>query len=464
MDNSSEVVTKIAGLYAERLMSDVILVVGKQELAAHRLILCASSEVFQIMLMNNSWTEASEKKIVLKESPECEAVFEVFLKYLYTGKISVNYSNVIPILQLADKYNVKDLLKVGLNFMSRNVPMAAKKNQVVSWYQFTTNCGYKEVARQCLNFIKWNFDLVSESIDWPNMELDSLVQVLASSDLVTLQEVRVFRSVERWLTARRREMEDRGEDNIGLHMERLTLACMGHVRFPMMSPSQLADLLLSPLISCHMEAMVARMAAAMAYHRDTRTSIANLLGYRNGDRLLTPRLYTEDKYCASLSVDYFLQLPVYHRRSLHFSSHESTADHSGDTTVDWMVDLYPKGVWFQKCFKINTSGSMQEVPERVLRTVRASISTTNEFSEKRVKIGVLVSGEQEEFTHIRHVRTANYIFSENDQIFNFDDLLSFDEINDQKVKSNFLSGVNKDSLKIHVTITPLHKSSSLSIP
>ena len=29
MDNSSEVVTKIAGLYAERLMSDVILVVGK---------------------------------------------------------------------------------------------------------------------------------------------------------------------------------------------------------------------------------------------------------------------------------------------------------------------------------------------------------------------------------------------------------------------------------------------------
>ena len=258
MDNSSEVVTKIAGLYAERLMSDVILVVGKvsqivlqainniliffsgkQELAAHRLILCASSEVFQIMLMNNSWTEASEKKIVLKESPECEAVFEVFLKYLYTGKISVNYSNVIPILQLADKYNVKDLLKVGLNFMSRNVPMAAKKNQVVSWYQFTTNCGYKEVARQCLNFIKWNFDLVSESIDWPNMQLDSLVQVLASSDLVTLQEVRVFRSVERWLTARRREMEDRGEDNIGLHMERLTLACMGHVRYTLEDLSNL---------------------------------------------------------------------------------------------------------------------------------------------------------------------------------------------------------------------------------
>jgi len=180
--------------------------------------------------------------------------------------------------------------------------------------------------------------------------------------------------------------------------------------------------------------------------------------------LLTPRLYTEDKYCASLSVDYFLQLPMYHCRSLHFASHESTADHSGDTQLDWMLDIYPKGVWFQKCFKIFTSGTMQEVPERVLRTVRASVSTKNEFEEKRVKIGVLVVGEQDSFTHIRKVRTANYIFSENDQIVNFDDLLSFDEINDQKVKSNFLSGVNRDSLKIHVTITPLHKNSSLSIP
>ena len=329
MDNSSEVVTKIAGLYAERLMSDVILVVGKQELAAHRLILCASSEVFQIMLMSTNWSESSERKIVLKESPACEAVFEVFLKYLYTGKISVDYANVIPILQLADKYNVKDLLRVGLDFMSRNVPLAGKKNQVVSWYQFTTNCGYKHVSHLCLDFIKWNFDLVSRSIDWPNLELESLVLILSSSDIVTLQEMMVFRSLESWLTTRRQEMKERGEENINLHMERLTLQCMEHVRFPMMTPAHLADLLLSPLISRHMEQMVSRMAAAMAYHRSVNTeliltrvgcnvdifrntedSIANLLKYKNGDKLLTPRLYTEDKYCASLSIDYFFQVSL----------------------------------------------------------------------------------------------------------------------------------------------------------
>ena len=48
MDNSAEVVAKMAAIYAERLMSDVQLVVGDEVLPAHRLILCASSDVFQV--------------------------------------------------------------------------------------------------------------------------------------------------------------------------------------------------------------------------------------------------------------------------------------------------------------------------------------------------------------------------------------------------------------------------------
>ena len=121
---------------------------------------------FKVMLMNKNWAEHEEKRIILKETPACQNVFEVniysqnvfdmtttdhsqvFLKYLYTGKIQVDYANVIPILQLADKYNVKDLLRwplivhcalvfiislnrVGLDFMSRNVALAARKNQVI---------------------------------------------------------------------------------------------------------------------------------------------------------------------------------------------------------------------------------------------------------------------------------------------------------------------------------------------
>ena len=45
----------------------------------------------------------------------------------------LDYATVIPLVSLADKYNVKDLLKLGLDFMSRNVSTACKRNQIVSW-------------------------------------------------------------------------------------------------------------------------------------------------------------------------------------------------------------------------------------------------------------------------------------------------------------------------------------------
>ena len=48
----------------------------------------------QVMLMNSKWSESQEKKIVLKESPACAAVFEVFLKYLYTGN-NANQNNEV---------------------------------------------------------------------------------------------------------------------------------------------------------------------------------------------------------------------------------------------------------------------------------------------------------------------------------------------------------------------------------
>lgn len=107
MNNSTSVLHKIANLYAEQLMSDICLVVGSNRYPAHRVILCASSEVFQVMLMNPEWNECRESVIELKEEPCCAEVFPQFLKYLYVGQIRISLIAVMPMLALADKYNIK---------------------------------------------------------------------------------------------------------------------------------------------------------------------------------------------------------------------------------------------------------------------------------------------------------------------------------------------------------------------
>lgn len=56
---------------------------------AHRVILSASSDVFQCMLMNPQWKETNERIIHLHEDKKAADYFHLFLKYLYTGQVRV---------------------------------------------------------------------------------------------------------------------------------------------------------------------------------------------------------------------------------------------------------------------------------------------------------------------------------------------------------------------------------------
>jgi hypothetical protein len=63
--------------------------------------------LLKVMLMNPNFNEARKSRVVLLESSECAQVFEDFLKYLYTGRLTLQLPSVLHVLILADKYNVK---------------------------------------------------------------------------------------------------------------------------------------------------------------------------------------------------------------------------------------------------------------------------------------------------------------------------------------------------------------------
>lgn len=67
--DQQSVLLKVAGLYASHLLSDISLVVGENCYPAHRVILSASSEVFQCMLLNPQYKECQETNIHLGKYP-----------------------------------------------------------------------------------------------------------------------------------------------------------------------------------------------------------------------------------------------------------------------------------------------------------------------------------------------------------------------------------------------------------
>lgn len=54
------------------------------------------------MLMNPRWSESHESRVVLRETPECSAIFGEFLRYFYTGQIRISHLTIMPLLELAD--------------------------------------------------------------------------------------------------------------------------------------------------------------------------------------------------------------------------------------------------------------------------------------------------------------------------------------------------------------------------
>jgi hypothetical protein len=140
--------------------------------------------------MNPNWTESHNKRITLQEPSQCCNVFGDFLSYLYTGtilyklhtlrsnfiynvsgRIQISHATVMPVMALADKYNVLDLMSLCKTFMIENIPSASRCNQLMNWLQvlvdviftkifynfgfgciflqYSFACGHQQLANAC---------------------------------------------------------------------------------------------------------------------------------------------------------------------------------------------------------------------------------------------------------------------------------------------------------------------------
>ena len=96
--------------------SDVVLVVEHKEFHVHRWMLSFQSPVFKAMF-DGRFKDSTQEKIKLK-GDRYEAM-SVFLKLLYppnmvdknNGKALINNKNVLSIVELADKYGAKNIIK-----------------------------------------------------------------------------------------------------------------------------------------------------------------------------------------------------------------------------------------------------------------------------------------------------------------------------------------------------------------
>ncbi|KAH8235673.1 hypothetical protein KR032_005075 [Drosophila birchii] len=454
MIDENSVRNKIANLYAEQLMSDIVLLVDGKEYPAHRVILCASSDVFQVMLMNPEWNECSKHVIELHEEPCCSAVFPQFIKYLYVGQIEATLQTVMPMLALSDKYNVRDLIDLCVDYMNKHVAKAATSGYLVSWLQYTLSFTptHNDLTETLKRFLKWNLEMVAESRDFVDMDPAILQLLLQQNDIVVKSEYKLFVVLQTWLLHRREQMEANSAGGASSFME-LIEQTVSHIRFGMMTTKQLSYLMKGPLIEYHKEFLVERIAIGMSYQSGQEDRVREVRATESGELQFTPRLYWNDTWSVDIDVHDFDKIDNYKNYVTCFFSQRHIAETEDDPSMTWDIEFFPRGVEYNKA-KMVCGGY---VPGCSLDTVRLRVTCKHQnIGEERFKIAVLIVGVQNEITHIRTVVERTEYFSDASRVINLDNLLPYKELEQSSTSlSPHLTGSKRNTLTLHVVITPM---------
>lgn len=469
MNNSSSVLHKIANLYAEQLLSDIHIKVGNKCYPAHRVILCASSEVFQVMLMNPEWNEWSETTIELKEDPVCYSVFPSFLEYLYKGQIKISLDTCMPILSLADKYNIKDLVQLCSDYMHKHFAVAAKHGCFISWLSYGwLQPFHRNLAEELLKFLKWNLEIVAESRDFLDLDINILIMLLQQNDLVIDSEFSLFKMVEKWCLHKRDQIINESslsDEEKKKQVQCMTEAVIQNIRFPMMTTAELARISKEESLSKLSNQLFAKLISlAINFHSGCPSKITEADG--SLDLIYTPRLYTSDQFCVGINVTEFEKVEDYKRIAANFFSQMALSEaEQNEQTIAWEIDFFPRGVRYNAAKLINWYATA-EIPEVILKTVRMRITCREkQLEDKKFMIGVLISGIQNKITYVRTVYVRVQYFSKDENVLIIDNLLPYEELELSSVNlSPYLIGSQYDTLDLSVIIIPLSELSCSIAP
>ena len=198
----SEILGNIALQFNDPDISDVALKVGGKSYDVHRFVLASHSSVFKTMLTNGQWRESKQKIIDLEEAPECEAVFEEFLKFLYSGHVILTRDNVCGIHMLADKYDVPSLKEEAVTVM-KLVLSGQHENALPSslaWLRYIDQF-IPDLLPACYDAIKINFQEMVTLEDVKQIEIlesRDIINILSSSDVFVTGEMHIFHFVNVW--------------------------------------------------------------------------------------------------------------------------------------------------------------------------------------------------------------------------------------------------------------------------
>ncbi|KAL3112488.1 hypothetical protein niasHT_018694 [Heterodera trifolii] len=172
----------------------------KQLVHAHKVILIASSNVFEAMFQtdeeNSNGTNAGKisDNCPVVEVPDVEpAAFKIMLSFIYTDDLSeLNGDNAMAVLYAAKKYNIPGLVRPSLQ-----IPISELRNVFFAYAQALL-FDLEEFSFKCLRYICQNAAQLFGSDDFLQIDQKILCNLLESDRLLLSDEFEIWKIALRW--------------------------------------------------------------------------------------------------------------------------------------------------------------------------------------------------------------------------------------------------------------------------
>ena len=184
-------------LFNDDTTSDITVVVGSKRYAVHKIILSASSKYFYRMFYGGTWKESTSGEVVLQETPACEEVFDTFIRYFYSGTISLCPGTAPHVLTLADKYDAR-IKEDCLEFIAEMI----NNGDIACAVDCLPTCDKvkaTEVLERCYAMICMNLQKASETPSWSFLSYEHILSILSRDDIIVSSEYNVYVAIQNWI-------------------------------------------------------------------------------------------------------------------------------------------------------------------------------------------------------------------------------------------------------------------------
>ncbi|CAG8505988.1 4742_t:CDS:2 [Paraglomus brasilianum] len=185
------------------ILNNVLITVGSKkntkQFQAHSLILRARSLYFKAAL-SRKWIRSKNGIILLNESNVDPDVFEILLRYFYSGKIDITHippQTILSLLEAADTLRVDELIIPIQTFVLSTYSPWLKRHLALVHRIAFKHPPFKLLQDFFNEIIKSQPELVFESDDFDDVE-EKLLETLLLQDELRMHECNVWSHTIRW--------------------------------------------------------------------------------------------------------------------------------------------------------------------------------------------------------------------------------------------------------------------------